>query len=86
MAILSTLPSICESSAHEKNEEFADLHPNSQDGNDDDAENEPKKSYGQRKSNGTQHAKGAKAKDSSKGKVAPEKVPLVAPKKKSKPG
>ena len=68
--------------------DHADLHPNSQDGNGDKAENEPKKSYGQKKNDGTQHAKGAKAKDSSKGKVAPkklEKKSVVAPKKTAKP-
>ena len=48
-------------------------------------EKEPKKRYGQRKNHGTQKAKGAKANDSSDGKVASKKKSKVAPKKKSQP-
>ena len=48
-------------------------------------EPEPKKRYVQRKNLGTQGNKGAKANDSSDGKVAPPKKSKVAPKKKSQP-
>ena len=48
-------------------------------------EPEPKKRYVQRKNLGTQGNKGAKANDSSDGKVAPPQKSKVAPKKKSQP-
>ena len=48
-------------------------------------EPEPKKSYVQRKNLGTPCTKGAKANDSSDGKVASKKKSKVAPKKKSQP-
>ena len=48
-------------------------------------EREPKDSYVQRKNLGTRSAKGAKATDSSVGKITPPKKSRVAPKKKSQP-
>ena len=48
-------------------------------------EPESKKSYVQRKNLGTPCTKGAKANDSSDGKVAPKKKSKVAPKKRSQP-
>ena len=48
-------------------------------------EREPKNRYVQRKNLGTRSAKGAKANDSSVGKIAPPKKSRVASKKKSQP-
>ena len=48
-------------------------------------EREPENRYVQRKNLGTRSAKGAKANDSSDGKIAPPKKSRVAPKRKSQP-
>ena len=66
--------------------DHANTAPNDQDGNGGN-EREPKKRYGHGKNNGTQKDKGAKANDSSNGKVAPQQKSKfkVAPKKKSQP-
>ena len=48
-------------------------------------ETEPKKRCGPGDNHGAQNGKGAKANDSSDGKVAPKKKSKVAPKKRSQP-